>query len=224
MVPAVSRWFRSYTDKHRNAKVAKLTDADFRLWDQLLCIAAENDGLIPPLEGLKSLLKRRLDHLSLAVDRLVNDGLIDPSDTGFTPHNWLKKQYKSDVSTDRVKRFRNGQRNVSVTPPDTETESDTEKKEEGGGKPPNSYAFFGQTIRLKPSDLEKWRRTYHAIGDVEAELSTIDAWWRTQEPDERKQWFHRTMGMLNRKHQELLATAKKGDGYDPHDPNFRLTV
>jgi hypothetical protein len=121
----MSRWFRSYADKHRNPKVAQLSDADFRLWDQLMCIAAENEGLIPPLEGLKSLLKRRLDHLSCAVERLVKDGLIDASGDGYSPHNWLKRQYKSDCSTDRVKRFRNGGGNVSETPPDTETETDS---------------------------------------------------------------------------------------------------
>lgn len=58
-------------------------------------------------------------------------GLLDKTETGFTPHNWNGRQYKSDVSTDRVKRFRNAKRNVlcnvSETPPDTDT--DTERKE-----------------------------------------------------------------------------------------------
>ena len=117
------RWFRSYSDTHRNPKIAGLSDADFRLWHQLLCVAAENNGLIPPLESLKSLLKRRLDHLKAALERLVKEGLIDPSDNGFMPHNWLERQYKSDCSTDRVKRFRNGGGNVSETAPDTDTDT-----------------------------------------------------------------------------------------------------
>jgi hypothetical protein len=202
----MSRWFRSYADTHRNPKVAGLSDADFRLWHQLLCIAAENEGLIPPLEALKSLLKRRLDHLKAAIERLVKEGLIDPSGKGFAPHNWLERQYKSDCSTDRVKRFRNGGGNVSETPPDTET--DTEEEKVVGGKPP-SYAFFGQTIRLTPRHLSEWQRLFHSIPDLQAELSVLDGWWQSQPEDKRTNWFHATKAMLNKKHQSNLAEEKK---------------
>jgi len=40
--------------------------------------------------------------------------------------NWDKRQFKSDDSYSRVKRFRN----VTETPPDTDTDTDTEKKKE----------------------------------------------------------------------------------------------
>jgi hypothetical protein len=216
----VSRWFRSYADKHRNPKVARLSDPDFRLWDQLLCVASENDGHIPPAEDLKHLLNRRLDHLSLALKRLVDGGLIDALTDGYTPRNWNEKQYKSDTSTPRVQKYRskcNVSGNVSETPPDTETEAETEKKEEvGGGKPPTSYAFFGRTIKLKPRDLEKWRRVYHAVPDINAELVSLDAWFEEQPEAKRKAWFHTTAGALNRKHQEIIAsrdaTAPVWDG------------
>lgn len=127
----------------------------------------------------------------------------------------LKRQKAGRASAEH--RFNKSSADVEQTLNHTHTQADTDKEKEGkgGGKPPTSYAFFGQTIRLKPSDLERWRRTYHAVGDLEAELTTIDAWWQTQEPEERKHWFHRTMGMLNRKHQEILANKKGGDGYDP---------
>jgi hypothetical protein len=109
---------------------------------------------------------------------------------------------------------RDGDADETRTPIYTEADTDTEKKESknGGGKPPTSYAFFGQTIKLKPSDLDKWRRTYHTIADLEAELTTLDGWWETQPADRRKNWFHPTMGMLNRKHQENLA--ERANHYD----------
>lgn len=201
----MSRWFRSYADTHRNPKVARLSDSDFRLWHQLLCIASERGGEIPPAEDLKNLLNRRLDHLSSALKRLVKGALIDPLGEGFTPRNWTERQYKSDTSAERTRKWRAGRDvtvTVPVTPPDTETE--TEKKEEGGGKPP-SYAFFGRTIRLKPHDLERWRRTYHTIPDIEAELNSLDAWFETQDEAKRGKWFHTAAGSLNRKHQELMA-------------------
>ena len=115
----MSRWFRFYADAIRNPKVAKLSDSDYRLWTELLAVAAENDGAIPCLDDLKSVLKRRLDHLSRGLDRLIRAGLIDPLGGCYEPHNWNKFQYKSDTSTPRVTLHRA----KVVTPPETETET-----------------------------------------------------------------------------------------------------
>lgn len=69
----------------------------------------------------------------------------------------------------------------------------------------DEYAFFGQTIKLAPRHMTEWRRVFHAILDINAELSTIDDWWQ-QEPQsaKRENWFLATKGMLNKKHQLLL--------------------
>lgn len=122
----MSRWFRFYSDAMRNPKVAKLSDKDFRLWVELLAVAAENDGVIPPLSDLKHLLRRRLDHLSTAVKRLISGSLIDPLEGGYEPHNWTKFQYKSDSSTERSRKHRE-KCNVAATPPDTDTDTETDK-------------------------------------------------------------------------------------------------
>lgn len=87
----------------------------------------------------------------------------------------------------------------------------------GADAPSSSYAFFGRTVRLKPNDLERWRRTFHTILDLDAELSAIDSWFEGQDEAKRKQWFHVTAGALNRKHQELLAgerQAQSGSSWD----------
>lgn len=121
----MSRWFRLYSDAMRNPKVARLNDKEFRLWVELLAVAADNDGLIPHLGDLKHLLRRRLDHLSTGVQRLISIGLIDVLGDSYVPHSWAKFQYKSDVSTERVQKHRE-KRNVTVTPPETETETETD--------------------------------------------------------------------------------------------------
>lgn len=118
-----ARWFRFYADAMRHPKVARLNDAQFRLWVELLSVAAENDGRIPPADDLKHMLKRRLDHLLRGLDDLIRASLIDPLDHGYEPHGWKKRQYKSDVSTDRVRKYR-AKGNVSETAPDTETETE----------------------------------------------------------------------------------------------------
>lgn len=203
----MSRWFRFYADAIRNPKVAKLTDFQFRLWVELMSVAAENDGHIPPISDLKHVVKRRLDHLLRGVNDLITALLIDPLEDGYEPHNWRKFQYKSDTSTSRVHKHRE-KRNVSETPPDTETdtetETDTPQPPLQGGR---EYAFSGHVIRLDAKDLEKWRKAYSGILDIEAELSSIDAWWTSQPMDRRKKWFHSTAGMLNKRHQEAKKVS-----------------
>lgn len=114
-------WFRFYSAALRNPKVAALSDRDFRLWVALLATSSENDGRLPPANELKHMLNARLDHLLAGLERLIRAGLIDALEHGYTPHHWEKFQYKSDTSTERVRKHRE-QRNVSETPPDTETE------------------------------------------------------------------------------------------------------
>jgi hypothetical protein len=119
----MSRWFRFYADAMRNPKVARLSDKQFRLWVELLAVASENDGSLPCLDDLRYMLNRRLDHLSTGVEQLISMGLIDRLTDGYEPHNWSKFQYKSDTSNQRVTMHR-AKRNVTVTPPDTETETE----------------------------------------------------------------------------------------------------
>ncbi len=95
-------------------------------------------------------------------------------------------------------------------------------KEEERGR---AYAFEGKIIRLNRWDFDKWSKTYHAIPDLKAELSGIDAWCDSNlDGQDRKKWFHRVSGMLNRKHQELVGAnrpappppASPWDGFPPY--------
>jgi hypothetical protein len=163
----MSRWFRFYADAHRNPKVAKLSDKDFRLWVELLSVAAEKDGFIPCLSDLKHILKRRLDHLSSAVERLISVGLIEQLGERYVPHGWDKRQYKSDVSTDRVRKSR-AKCNVSETPPETDTETDTEteysvSKDTGASADPEKLFWDNATAYLGPKSrgmIGRWIKDY----------------------------------------------------------------
>ena len=157
----MARWFRFYADAMRHPKVAKLSDKDFRLWCELLAVAAENDGIIPPLDDLKHLLRRRLDHLSTGVDRLISGGLIDPLEVGYEPHDWKTLQYKSDTSTDRVQKHRRS-RNVSVTPPETDTETEIPLSNDNGPDPDKAFWDHakGYLGKSKSSLIGKWASNY----------------------------------------------------------------
>lgn len=219
----MSRWFRFYSDAMRDPKVSALSDSDFRIWTELLAVAADNDGLIPPLADTSRILRRRLDKLINAVKRLTEVGLIDACEDGFEPHNWQKRQYKSDNSTERVKRFRAAQRNVAETASETAPETETETETENNPPSPPSlgkagagveYAFFGKTIRLNQRDLDTWRKRYHAIGDIEAALGALDDWLQGQPTEKRGKWFHTVSGSLERKHQDALKETRTAEsGY-----------
>ncbi len=128
------RWLRLYDDTINDPKIIKLPEATRWHWIAMLCIASKNDGALPALDDVAIQLRVTAAKATEIISALVKAQLLDKTETGFAPHNWNGRQYKSDVSTDRVKRFRNGQRNVSPpvtstvseTPP--ETEADTEKK------------------------------------------------------------------------------------------------
>jgi len=88
-------------------------------------------------------------------------------------------------------------------------------KEEQGNKGKDSmpdksgdYAFLGQTIKLALRHLNEWRRLFHTIPDIEADLGTLDSWWQDQPEAKRKNWFLATKGMLNKRHQQNLKADK----------------
>lgn len=127
----MARWFRFYSEVVNDPKVQKLPCEDFRAWVNMLCLASENDGRLPSIHDMAFALRMSEDAVLTVVERLSSGGLIDRLCGGvdgyhYAPHSWDKRQYKSDTSTDRVKRFRERSNNVSETPP--ETEADTEQK------------------------------------------------------------------------------------------------
>lgn len=148
-------WFRMYSEVLEDPKVQRLSAENFRYWVNILCVVSRQDApALPPIEDLAFMLRLSEKAASKVVDELVSANLLDRTAQGLEPHNWRKRQYKSDVSTERVKRyraknetfheadakrFRNGNGDVSETPPelDTELELDTEseKNTKSAGKP-----------------------------------------------------------------------------------------
>lgn len=131
MAREFSRWFRFYDSVLDDPKAQKLTDPMFRAWVNLLCLANRNGGMIPAdMSALAFSLRTTEAKVKGLVDALSRAGLMDVSETFLIPHNWSERQFKSDVSTERVKRFRqrsmkqdgNGFRNRSETVSETAPE------------------------------------------------------------------------------------------------------
>jgi hypothetical protein len=127
----MSRWFRMHDCILDDPKVQRLPGDLFKTWVNLLCVASRHDGRLPDMEDLAFMLRTTEEDIADDLDSLIKFGLIDDED-GYVPHNWNERQYKSDVSTDRVKRFRERctkqAKPVTETPPETEADTEAEQK------------------------------------------------------------------------------------------------
>jgi hypothetical protein len=133
----LTRWCRLYSEVLDDPKVQRLPAEDFRGWVNLLCLATRNGGTLPPVSDVAFALRMDEHGTRTLLERLLSGGLLDKRSGGtdgfhYAPHSWAERQYKSDTSTERVKRFRQRNETATETPPETETESETE---EGSSEP-----------------------------------------------------------------------------------------
>lgn len=175
------RWWRAYSRARHDPKLLKLSDKQFRWWFNLVCVAADNDGILPDHADLAVEFRVSGATLTKALDELIASGLFDHDETGIRPHNWNGLQYKSDVSNERVKRYRERHRNVtdtvtgnvSVTPSESEADTDKNSVAKATGAADVASLIFGNGLdwlkqhsgKSEPdcrSLLGKWRKS---LGD-----------------------------------------------------------
>lgn len=99
-------WFRVYREAAQDPKLQRLPAETFRGWFNCLCIAAGNDGKLPPLADLAFSLRLQEPEAKALIATLIAANLIDETPAGLTPHNWHGRQFKSDSSTARVQKYR----------------------------------------------------------------------------------------------------------------------
>lgn len=161
----MSRWFRLYDETLNDPKILKLSDKLHRIWIGVLCVASKNNGTLPPLGDMALLMRMKPLKIDEAINKLIKSGLIDDDGASLKPHNWNGRQYKSDVSTERVKRFRNSQRNVSVAPPDTEQN----RGQKDAAKQPPFFEVARETSPPSP-DAELYARGKQVLGKTSGGL------------------------------------------------------
>jgi len=132
----MARWFRMHESVLDDYKVQqRLSDAMFRAWVNLLCLTCRCDGTLPGLADIAFALRLSQKETAKVLDALKAVELVDEIEGTLQPHNWNGRQYKSDVSNERVKRHRQRRRNadgnvtstVTVTASETETDTETEQ-------------------------------------------------------------------------------------------------
>ena len=120
-------WFRVHDELLDDPKVQRLPGDLFKALLNLWCLASRHDGFLPSISDVAFALRITDKRAAETIEELSAVGLIDELDGRFTPHNWSKRQYKTDVSTERVKQFRERKmkRNETVSPNVAETPNET---------------------------------------------------------------------------------------------------
>lgn len=127
-------WFRFYSEALDDPKVQRLPPHLFKAWVNLLCLANKSGGVLPPVDDIAFKLRMSVQDAESCLSDLILAGLVDITPGGNMPHNWMKRQFVSDCSTERVRKCRENkveiERNVTCavteTPPDSDTDSDTD--------------------------------------------------------------------------------------------------
>lgn len=227
----MSRWFRHYAGMSRDEKLVsaairskQAVERVVWVWGVLLESAAEvNDGgrFDVDADELAYFLRCGSEDVQAILTALETLGRVSG---GHIPR-WAERQFESDASRDRQKRYRDRKktgtlRNGDVTRPsrdgevtlqetETETETYTETKKEednpaaSGARPHREYAFEAGIIKLTEIDLARWVKAFDAI-NVPGELLGLAAWAAKQ-----KNWFNAVAGALAKKDRQRRAEITK---------------
>jgi len=142
------QWFRLYNEFAFDPKIQSMGETFQRRFIMLLCLQCNGDLQKLSEEELAFALRISSEELQETKKILISKRFIDED---WNVLNWNKRQYVSDTSTERVRRFRQKQNEtlqkrcetVTVTPPDTDTDTDTEKKNivEKESRPTNNIPY-----------------------------------------------------------------------------------
>jgi len=108
-------WFRVYNTLVDDPKVQQLSSALFKALINLWCLASQNGGALPAVNVVAYKLRMTPRKATDIIARLVAADLLDDSGGVVVPHNWSGRQFQSDCSTERVRRFRANRRAAQAT-------------------------------------------------------------------------------------------------------------
>ena len=182
-------WIRLYTNVRHNPKLQRLPDHLFKFVVNSWTAVADNDDFLPSVEDLAWDLKIEPELVESYIEHLIKLRVFDRVDDKVIPHNWMDRQFLSDISTERVRQFRERRmkrpRNVSETAQDSDqTQIQTRSEQTQTARAPRlpkGYAFDEQ--------YKTFREACTAFGMpvIESDF-TNGAWheWCTLDPEQRQ--------------------------------------
>lgn len=161
-------WFRFYDEVVNDPKVQLLAAPLFKAWINFLCIANKHSdrGALPELEQIAYRLRVTKPRAEMMLNQLVLAGLFEWKDGVCRAHNWRGRQFQSDATTERVKQWRQQQRNVSVTVDATpqiqnrdrtETEQTPPNPQNGQARYSGEFEEFWAAYPRKAAKGDAWK-------------------------------------------------------------------
>lgn len=151
----MNKWFRFHSATLDNPKIQGLSAVDFRNWVNLMCTACPTDGVLPKIPALAFRLRISEYQAGRLVERMVSLALVDRVEDGkHAIHDWSEWQYRSDVSTERVRRYRQQKRdgtgNVSGNgfPSASVSDSGLQRKDQNANE--RLYARYDDLVQRWP--------------------------------------------------------------------------
>jgi hypothetical protein len=175
----------------------------FKAWINLLCLAKENDGLLPSIGDIAFRLRITEAAANSLVEELANRELLDSDGETLKPHNWDGRQFLSDddpTAAIRARRYRNKTREIT----DGVTRDDNRDDTGGDTAPPlppeqrQSRAETEQSSapsRAKPRSV---RRPTTCDEDFLAELQANPAYVMF----DVRRLYHKMMAWCDLKHKQ----------------------
>jgi len=221
----MNQWLRLYTSVLDDPKVQRLPAEQFKAWVNILCLAKENDGLLPDVGDIAFRLRMLEADAQSLVDKLLSCGLLDVTENGLMPHAWNERQFQSDSSTPRVKRHRERFGNVSppkmytvpVTPQiqiQSREETETEAEESRTEAPQAAPASRGKPRSARKPKVcdEEWLVELQASPaykhlDVHQCYYRAVEWCRVKGRQPTRQFF---INWLNREQQPMTLGGNNG--------------
>jgi len=225
------KWFRLYNEIIDDPKAAKMTPKEFRFFIYLLCLASEceENGVIPfSQKDISWRLRTPEKETNLYLNKLKELNIITENPL-ISFINWDKRQYKSDSSKERVRRYREKECNVTVTPvvtPPEQSRTETEQKE-------NKKRLFNEkefevfysaypNHKGKKETLERWRKLVKTdeLPELPILLTAIKkqiAWRKNANGEFRPEWKHPAT-WLNKgcwEDEVIIKNRQEPNGYQP---------
>lgn len=182
-------WFRMYSEFSSDPKVQMMSEAMQRRLVMLFCLQCSNGietfHVTERETSIAFAMRVSEQDLAETKDVFMRRGFID-SDWNLL--NWGKRQYESDSSTERVRRYREKQKRQAGTNEtlpkrssnaleQNRTDTEQKKEEANASSAPNAIALDAHGKWTGISDVQRstWSEAYPALS-LDAELSKAAAW------------------------------------------------
>lgn len=185
-------WFRMYGEFANDPKVQMMSEAMQRRLVMILCLRCSNGDVtlhdVTPDVAVSFQLRISMDEVAETKALFMARGFIDED---WNIVNWEKRQYVSDSSAERVRRFRDSRKkaaqlsngcNVTVTPPDTDTDTDIDIGKTDSSATPQTKQTKSRGSRLpedwSPSEEQiSWAKSERPGMDLRIEADRFRDYW-----------------------------------------------